>query len=291
MATLTAAANSGALPKPAMGAPPRPSRAWGSAATALTEIGAVTARRLRHLRRAPGPAIGIVLNPLVYLVMLGYLFGEALALPEVADYADYIFAGCALQVGLSCVGPTAVAMAMDLDGGLVDRFRSLPIGRYAVPFGHSIADWLVGVAALGVTAGAGLLLGWRPHNGLPQALAAFGLLALFVYAMIWLGVLFALTLRNVETISVVAPFIVIVLPFFSSAYLAPESMPAPIRPVAEWNPVSAVTTACRELWGNPAPTGDGLLAEHPLPMAAVTLAVVFAACVAVSLRRFRTASR
>ncbi|MGP3969990.1 ABC transporter permease [Streptomyces sp. 6N223] len=278
MATLAASA---AAPAAAPASP---------AATALTEVGAVTARRLRHLRRAPGRAIGVILNPLVSLVMLGYLFRDALTLPAVGEYADYVFAGCAVQVGLSCVGPTAVAMAQDLNGGLVDRFRSLPIGRYAVPFGHSIADWLVGVAALAVTAGAGLLLGWRPQRGLLPTLAAFGLLAVFLYAMLWLGVLFAMTMRSVETIAVVAPFIVIVLPFFSSAFLAPQAMPAPIRPVAEWNPVSAVAASCRELWGNPAPPGGGLPAEHPLPVVALTLTVVFAACVAVSLRRFRTAS-
>jgi len=78
-----------------------------------------------------------------------------------------------------------------------------------------------------------------------------------------------------------------VLPFLSSAFLAPQSMPGAIRPIAEWNPVSAVIAACRDLWGNPATTSPGFVGEHPLVVVAVTLSVLFAACLALSLRRFR----
>ncbi|MFF9900398.1 ABC transporter permease [Streptomyces longispororuber] len=263
--------------------------AAGTARAVLTEVLAVAGRRLRRLRRAPGRAIGIVLNPLVSLVLLGFLFRDAITLPAGGEYTEYVFAGGAVQVGLACVGPTAVSIAMDLQGGLVDRFRSLPISRSAVPVGYTVADLLVGLVALAVTAGAGLALGWRSHTGLWPTLAGFGLVALFLYAMLWLGVLLAMTLRSVETISVVAPFIVIVLPFLSSAFLAPQSMPAAVRPVAEWNPVSAVIASCRDLWGNPATTGGGFPGQHPLAVVAVTLGVLLATCTAVSLRRFRTA--
>ncbi|QIB45648.1 ABC transporter permease [Streptomyces aureoverticillatus] len=258
-------------------------------AAVLTEVLAVAGRRLRRLSRAPGRAIGVVLNPLVSLVLLGYLFRDAIMLPAGGEYTEYVFAGGAVQVGLACVGPTAVSIAMDLRGGLVDRFRSLPISRSAVPFGYTLADLLVGLAGLAVTAGAGLALGWRSHTGLLSTLAGFGIVALFLYAMLWLGVLLAMTLRSVETISVVAPFIVVVLPFLSSAFLAPQSMPGAVRPVAEWNPVSAVIASCRDLWGNPATTGGGFPGEHPLVVVALTLSVLFATCVVVSLRRFRTA--
>ncbi|MFJ6694631.1 ABC transporter permease [Streptomyces sp. NPDC091272] len=257
--------------------------------TALTEVLAVAGRRLRHLRRSPGRVIGVVLNPLVSMLMLGYLFRDAITLPAGGDYAEYVFAGGAVQVGLACVGPTAISMAMDLKGGLVDRFRSLPISRSAVPFGHTLADFAVGLLGLGIATAAGLFLGWRSHTGLLPTLAGFALIAVFIYVMLWLGVLFALTMRSVETISVVTPFIVIVLPFLSSAFLSPQSMPALIRPVAEWNPVSAVIATCRDLWGNPATTGGSLPGEHPLAVVAVTLTVLFVSCSFVSLRRYRTA--
>ncbi|MEU6115234.1 ABC transporter permease [Streptomyces sp. NPDC047117] len=270
------------------GGGPHGTRAAGGPRALLTEVLAVTGRRLRHLRRAPGRVVGVALSPLVSMVMLGYLFRDAIQLPAGGSYGEYVFAGGAVQVALACVGPTAVSVALDLKGGLVDRFRSLPISRSSVLLGHTLADLLVGLLGLAVVTGAGLLLGWRSRTGLLPTLAAFGLIALFVYVMLWLGVLLATTLRNVETISVVTPFIVVVLPFLSNAFLAPESMPGPIRPLAEWNPVSAVIAACRDLWGNPAAAGGSFPTEHPLTVVAVTLGALFTACAVVSLRRYRT---
>ncbi|MET9554800.1 ABC transporter permease [Streptomyces sp. NPDC006645] len=279
-------------PKPVDAPPPTAAGTpYGRLRTAAVEITAVAGRRLRRLSRAPGRAIGVVLNPLISLVLLGYLFRDAVTLPAGGSYIEYVFAGGAVQVGLACVGPTAVSLAMDFQGGLVDRFRSLPISRLAVPIGHTSADLVVGLAGLLVTAVAGLLLGWRSHTGLLPTLAGFALIAVFVYVMLWLGVLLALTLRSVETIAVVAPFIVIVLPFLSSAFISPQSMPGAVRPLAEWNPVSSVIAACRELWGNPATTSGGFVGEHPLLVAAVTMTALFVTCCVVSLRRFRTAGR
>ncbi|GGS43015.1 MULTISPECIES: ABC transporter permease [Streptomyces] len=288
MTTTLPPAPSPAAPTP--GRAPAPTSPVGGARPGLrtftTEVLAVLGRRLRRLRRGPGRAIGVVLNPLVSMVLLGYLFRDAITLPAGGSYVEYVFAGGAVQVGLACVGPTAVSMAMDLQGGIVDRFRSLPISRSAVPLGHTAADLLTALAALVVTTGAGLLLGWRSHTGLLPTLGGFALIAAFTYVMLWLGVLLATTLRSIETISVVAPFIVIVLPFLSSAFLSPQSMPGAVRPIAEWNPVSAVIAACRDLWGNPATTGPGYVGEHPLAVVAVTLGTLFAVCVTVSLRRF-----
>ncbi|MFE3187149.1 ABC transporter permease [Streptomyces violascens] len=259
------------------------------AGAVLTEILAVAGRRLRHLGRAPGRVLGVVLSPLVSMIMIGYLFRGAIAPPAGGSYGEYVFAGGAVQVALACMGPTAISVAMDLRGGLVDRFRSMPISRSAVLFGHTFADLLVGLLALVVVTGAGLLLGWRPHTDALSVLAGFGLIVLLVYAMLWLGVLFAMTLRGVETISVVTPFVVVVLPFLSNAFLSPRTMPAPIRPLAEWNPVSAVIAACRDLWGNPAAAGGSFPTQHPGVVIVVTLGVLFTACFTVSLRRYRTA--
>ncbi|MGN5630524.1 ABC transporter permease [Streptomyces sp. AC154] len=262
---------------------PRPASAL------LTEITAVTGRRLRHLRRAPARVLGVALSPLVSMIMLGYLFRDSINLPAGGSYGEYVFAGGAVQVALACVGPTAVSVALDLQGGMTDRFRSLPISRPAVLLGHTLADLLVGLLGLVIVTGFGLLLGWRPHTDPLRVLGGFGLIAVFIYVMLWLGVLFALTLRNVETISVITPFVVIVLPFLSNAFLAPQNMPSLIRPVAEWNPVSAVIACCRRLWGNPATAGGTFPTDHPWVVAAVSLGLLFALCSLVSFRRYRTA--
>ncbi|MFE1554084.1 ABC transporter permease [Streptomyces sp. NPDC058734] len=268
-------------------AAPRP----GVVAALFTEVTAVTGRRLRHLRRAPARVLGVALSPLVSMIMLGYLFRDSIDLPAGGAYGEYVFAGGAVQVALACVGPTAVSVALDLQGGMTDRFRSLPISRHAVLVGHTFADLLVGLLGLAIVTGCGLLLGWRPHTGPAAVVGGFALIAVFVYVMLWLGVLFALTLRNVETISVITPFVVIVLPFLSNAFLAPQNIPSLIRPVAEWNPVSAVIACCRRLWGNPAATAGGSFpADHPWVVVWVSLGLLFAFCSLVSFRRYRTAA-
>jgi ABC-2 type transport system permease protein len=255
----------------------------------VTEILAVTGRRLRHLRRAPARVLGVALSPLVSMLMLGYLFRNTVVLPDGGDYGEYVFAGGAVQVALACTGPTAISVAVDLKGGMTDRFRSLPIGRSAVLFGHTLADLLVGLLGLALVTPVGLLLGWRPHTGVLPVLGGFALIAVFIYAMVWVGVMFALTLRSVETISVITPFVVIVLPFLSNAFLSPGDIPPLVRPVAQWNPVSAMIASCRQLWGNPAVAGGGYPAQHPELAAAVSLVVLLAVSSLVSLRRYRTA--
>ncbi|MFJ8860112.1 ABC transporter permease [Streptomyces sp. NPDC102451] len=253
------------------------------------EAFAVAGRRLRHLRRAPGRFLGITLNPLLTMLVLGFLLEKSLVVPGGGSYQEYLFAGAAVQGGLAGVGPTAIAVGSDLKGGIIDRFRSLPVARSSILLGHTLADFLVGLAGLVVVTGFGLLLGWRPHGDVWQVLLGFALLAAFSYVMLWVGVLFGLASRSLETISSVTPLVVTVLPFLSGAFLATENLPAGLRTVAEWNPVSAVAQACRELWGNPVAQGSGLPAEHPLPVAALTLGTLLLVSVTLALRRYRSA--
>ncbi|KAF4406783.1 MULTISPECIES: ABC transporter permease [Streptomyces] len=255
---------------------------------ALTETLAVAGRRLRHLRRAPGRFLGITLNPLLTMLVLGFLLEKSLVIPGNGSYQEYLFAGAVIQGGLAGVGPTAIAVASDVRGGVIDRFRSMPVSRGAVLFGHTLADFLVGLGSLVVVTGFGLLLGWRPHGSAAAVLAGFGLIAVFNYVMLWVGVLLGLASRSLETISSLTPLVVTVLPFLSSAFLAPQNLPAWLRAFAEWNPVSAVAQACRELWGNPSAAGSGFPAEHPALVIALTLGAVFLLTTVFGLRRYRT---
>jgi len=238
----------------------------------MSAVVALTGRRLAHLRRAPGRLIGITFNPLVSMLVLGFLFQGLVRMPGMADYRAYLFAGAAVQVGLAGIGPTALAVSTDLRGGLVDRFRSLPISRTAVLFGHTTADFLVGLAATVVVTGFGLLLGWSPHGTVAETLAAFGILALFTYVMVWVGALFGLLIGNAESIGSISSLVVVVLPFLSTAFVVPADVPAVLRPIIEWNPLSAVIDACRALWGNGVAGAEGGHAGF----AVISLLVVFA---------------
>ncbi|MFJ6379336.1 ABC transporter permease [Kitasatospora sp. NPDC092039] len=254
----------------------------------LVESVAVAGRRLRRLRRAPGRLIGIVMNPLISMIVLGFLFQGSLSFSGSGSYQEYIFAGVAAQVGLAGIGPTAVAVAADLRGGLVDRFRSMPISRPAVLLGHTLGDLVVGLIGLAVVTVVGLLFGWRPHNSPLSVLAGLALLAAFMYAMLWVGLMLGMFSRNMETINVVAGLVTVLLTFLSNAFQSVDRLPGWLRLVAEWNPVSAVVTALRRLWGNPDAAGSAATPNLTLTIAA-SLGAVFVLTVLLSLRRYRTA--
>jgi ABC-2 type transport system permease protein len=252
-----------------------------------TEILTVAGRRLRRLRRAPGRLVGVIMNPIIVLVAFGYLLGGSMTAPGGASYSEYIFAGGLMQVGLAGIAPTAIAIAMDLRSGLVDRLRSLPVSRSTVLVGNALGDLMMGVLGLVVVVGAGTLLGWRSHSGILPTLAGFAVVVVFIYAMVWVGVLLGLLWRNVETVGSISGLIAVVFSFLSTGFVAPERMPALIRPIAEWNPVSAVVTVCRELWGNPQ-TSSGFVVENSWLVAIVSLAAVLLVTNVLSVRRYRS---
>ncbi|MEU2117069.1 ABC transporter permease [Streptomyces sp. NPDC016459] len=156
--------------------------------------------------------------------------------------------------------------------------------------GHTLGDLAVGLIGLAVVTGIGVLFGWRPERGPLPVLAGFLLLAVFMYAMLWVGVLLGLFSRNMETINVVAGLVTVLLSFLSNAFQSVDRLPAWLRPVAEWNPVSAVVTWTRELWGNPTAAGGSFPGEHASLAVAISLGAVFVLTVLFSLRRFRTAA-
>ncbi|MCU1686684.1 MAG: type transporter [Amycolatopsis sp.] len=257
---------------------------------AAVEIFALAGRRLRHLLRAPGRLIGVIMNPLVTMIAMGYLFKTSIVVPGGGNYPEYLMAGAAVQVGLASVGPTAIAVSMDLKGGLVDRFRSLPISRTAVLIGHTLADLVSSLAGLVVVMLVGFALDWRPNNGFLGLLAGFGVLAVFIYVMLWVGVLLGMCVSSLESIDSFGGLIVVVFSFMSSAFLASSQFPNWIRPFAEWNPVSSVSNAVRRLWGNPVASGDGFALHNPGVVIVIALGVVLTVTTVLSFRRYRTAS-
>lgn len=256
----------------------------------LVEAFAVAGRRLRQLRRAPARLLGVTLSPLVSLVVFGYLFENSIVIAGGGNYQEYLFAGAAVQVGLAGIDPTGIAVAVDRQSGLMDRLRSMPIFRSAVLIGHTLADLVVGLMSLGIVTLVGLFLGWRPQTGVMATVAGFALVAVFIYVMLWVGVLFGMTMKNPESISSIAQFMVILLPFLSNAFLSARSVPELMRPVVEWNPLSVVMTSCRHLWGN-VPEGSVEFSSGYSAIAViVTLAVLLVVVSSISLRRFRTVS-
>ncbi|HEX4704905.1 MAG TPA: ABC transporter permease [Pseudonocardiaceae bacterium] len=254
------------------------------------EILSLAGRRLRHLRRAPGRLVGVIMNPLVTMIAMGYLFKNSIVVPGGGSYPEYLMAGAAAQVGLASVGPTAISVALDLRGGLVDRFRSLPISRIAVLIGHTLADLVLSLLALAVVLAVGLGLGWRVHTSVLPVLAGVGVLAAFIFVMLWVGVLVGLVCRSPETIDSVGALVVVLFSFLSSAFLAVSQYPGWLRPVAAWNPVSSVTNQVRLLWGDPVAPASGFTGHQPGVVAMVSLFALLSVTTVLSFRRYRAAT-
>ncbi|MEU8180129.1 ABC transporter permease [Micromonospora sp. NPDC049044] len=255
----------------------------------FVETVALCGRRLRRLRRSPGRLVGMVMNPLVMLVAVGYLFEGALVSPGTGSYIDYLMAGVVLQVGLAGIGPTAISASMDVHGGLMDRFRSLPISRAAVLAGHAISDTVAGIAGLLAVTGVGLVLGWRPHAGALDVAAGFGVVIVFIHVMAWVGILIGLLVRSVESIDSIGALVVVLFTFLSNVVFPTSAMPGWLRPVVDWNPVSAVATVIRRLWGAPGQDVPGFAGDHASAVLMITVGALLLATSWLSVRRLRAA--
>ncbi len=244
-------------------------------AHALSDSWTMTRRELARWGRQPVAVVVNLVFPVMLLLMFGYLVGGGRGLS--GDYVDYLVPGMlALTMAFGLEG-TMIAVTRDLDKGVVDRFRSLPMANGAVLVGRSAADMLQSVLGLVVLIGVGYTLGWRAHGGADAFLAAVGLLLLFRFAMLWIGIFLALVAGKPELVQAVQ---ILVWPvgFLSNAFATPDSMPGWLAAVVEWNPMSQTATAVRDLFGGPGGEAGHVWAAVAWPLA--LLAVFFPLAVA-----------
>jgi ABC transporter DrrB family efflux protein len=262
--------------------PGRPSRF--AAATAFGWRGML---KIKHV---PEQLLDVTVTPVMFLLMFTYLFGGALA-GSTGEYLQFLLPGIFVQTMSFATASTSVGLAEDMSRGLIDRFRSLPIARSAVLVGRTTADLVLNIFVVVVMAVCGLAVGWRIHTDVPHALTAFVLIALFSYTMSWIGALIGMSVRSPEVASSAGIIWLFPATFVSNAFVPTQGMPGWLRPVAEWNPVSSLVAACRELFGNPNPfPGDSLPAQHPVAMSFAWLAVLLAVFVPLGVRRYRVAT-
>ncbi|MEU0386815.1 ABC transporter permease [Streptomyces chartreusis] len=251
-------------------------------AYALTDSWAMTRRELARWGRQPVQLVVNLLFPVMLLLMFGYLVGGGRGVG--GEYRDYLIPGMlALTMAFGLEG-TMIAVTQDLDKGVIDRFRSMPMTNGAVLVGRSAADMLQSAMALVVLIGVGAALGWRAHGGPAAFLGAVGLLLLFRFAMLWIGIHLALVAGKPEMVQAVQ---ILVWPvgFLSNALALPDTMPGWLGTVVEWNPMSHTATAVRDLFGAPGAESGHVWAAVIWPLA--LLAVFFP----LAVRRFGRLSR
>jgi ABC-2 type transport system permease protein len=209
----------------------------------------ITCREFGHIRREPGELIGAVVFPGVMVLLFGYVFGSAIKVPGGGNYREYLLPGLFAMTAIAGVMASALFVSKDVAEGVMDRFRSMPVARSAVPFGRTAADLLSSMIGIAIMAGIGLMVGWRAHNGIAPTLAAFGLILLLRYAVSWVGVYIGMAVTP-QTADSLVP-LVFPVTMVSNSFVPTAGMPAWLRLIADWNPISGLVAACRDLFGNP----------------------------------------
>ncbi|QUC60902.1 ABC transporter permease [Streptomyces sp. A2-16] len=246
---------------------------------------AMLGRQLRRVRNNAGLLILTQTMPITMLLFFGYVFGSALAMPG-EQYRSFLVPGLLVATAANGIMTGMFQAAQDVHRGVTDRLRTLPISRAAVPLGQSVADVMVTGAGMVPFLLVGLAVGWRVEGSVLQAVGAVALLLLFRFATTWIGIFLGLLTRSEEAAGQLggATF---VLPLLSNAYIPTEGLPGWLRTVAEWNPISAVTTALRKLFGNaPVPEGAAWPVAHPIAGSLLWCAVLLAVFAPLAVRRY-----
>jgi ABC transporter DrrB family efflux protein len=229
---------------------------------ALSDVWAMTRRNLVHISREPMQLSDVTIQPLLFTFLFTYVFGGAIPIPGGGSYADYLIAGIlALNLTTSTMG-TAVGLSTDLHEGIIDRFRAMPMWRSAVLWGRTVADLMTSVLCALIVAIAGTIVGWRTHASFISVLAGFVLVLFFSYSITWVTAVAGLNSKSPESAASFGFIVLFPLVFVSNAMVPTAHMPDWMKTIADWNPVSAVCAAMRDLWGNPNPSAR----EHAWPM-------------------------
>ncbi|MFF3396437.1 ABC transporter permease [Streptomyces sp. NPDC002669] len=259
-----------------------------SSADMLMDTRLLVGRQMRHLKRGPERVVPVIITPLILVLLNGLLIGSAIVVPGDGSYKDFMMAGVFAQVAMLGMSNAQNGLKEDLRNGLVDRFQSLPIARSAAVVARSVAELLMMFVGWLVIAGVGLLIGWRMHEGFLRGMAGIGLMLLFGYLFIWLGILGTVSGRNPQS-SGIGSMIVMPMLFLSPAFFPIDNLPGWLQTVCEWNPFSSVVVACRELWGNPNPIVTGAFpVEHPVLVATLLPIALLIPVIPLAVRRYHS---
>lgn len=265
-----------------------------NAAVAVVADAAVIAKRnVIKIKRVPEVLVFVLLSPIMFVLLFGYVFGNSIDVPG-TSYREFLIAGIFVQTVMFGATFTGAGIADDMEKGIIDRFRSLPMSRSAVLAGRTGSDVIYNLLSVTIMAVTGLLVGWHIRGSVIEAAGGFVLLLLFAYAVSWVMAYVALIVPSVEVINNAAFMVIFPLSFVANTFVPSDDLPGPLQAFAEWNPVSAVTQAARELFGNiPAgtPAPDAWSLQNPVLYALAWVVVIVAVFAPLSVRRYTRATR
>jgi ABC-2 type transport system permease protein len=263
-----------------------------SLAVALADGAVIAKRNLIKVKRVPDVLVFTTLSPIMFVLLFAYVFGNAIDVPGV-NYREFLIAGIFAQTVVFGSTFTGAGLAEDIQQGIIDRFRSLPMARSAVLVGRTASDVLYNVISLAIMAITGLLVGWRIRNSILEAAAAFLLLLLFAYAFSWVMAWVGLLVPSPEVVNNASFIVIFPLTFIANTFVPAETLPPVLQTFAEWNPISAVTQATRDLFGNTnpaAPPPDVWSLQNPELYTLIWVVILLAVFVPLSNRQYRKAA-
>jgi ABC-2 type transport system permease protein len=261
---------------------------------ALADGSVVAKRNPIKIKRVPEVLVFVLISPIMFVLLFAYVFGNAIDIPG-TSYREFLIAGIFAQTIIFGATFTGAGLAEDMQKGIIDRFRSLPMSRSAVLVGRTASDIVYNVLSVLIMSLTGLLVGWRLRGSVLDAILGYLLLLSFGYAFSWIMAYVGLIVPSVEVINNASFIVIFPLTFIANTFVDSNQLPGPLRTFAEWNPVSAVTQASRELFGNlPAdfPVADVWSLQNPVLYTLIWIGIILAVFVPLSVRQYkRSASR
>ncbi|MFF8817234.1 ABC transporter permease [Leucobacter sp. NPDC015123] len=250
---------------------------------ALTDTGALTARSLKHILRSPDTIITTAVTPVALMLLFVFVLGGAINTGSSDSYINYMLPGILLITIASGIAYTAYRLFLDMQGGIFERFQSMPIARSSVLWAHVFTSLAANLVSIGLVIGVALLLGFRTNASPVAWLAVIGILTLFTLALTWVAVIAGLSAKTVDGASAFS-YPLIFLPFISSAFVPTASMPGPVAWFAEHQPVTAIVDSIRNLFA-----GDPVGSELWVALAWLVgiLAVAYGTAILIYRRKIR----
>lgn len=263
-------------------------------ATTVSDSLVITRRNLTKVKRVPDLIVFATLSPIMFVLLFRYVFGSAIPIQGIS-YAEFLLPGIFAQTVVFGSTITGSSIAEDLQKGLIDRFRSLPMSRSAVLVGRTLSDVCLNVLTIAVMMVTGVVVGWRIHTSVAEAVAGVLVLLLFAFAMSWVMALVGLLVRTPEVVNNASFIVIFPLTFIANTFVPTNNFPTVLKAIADWNPVSAVVQAARQLFGNTAPglpVHQAWSLQHPAVYVLLWVAALLVVFVPLAVRTYqRTATR
>ncbi|MDP9116180.1 MAG: ABC transporter permease [Actinomycetota bacterium] len=262
-----------------------------TATKALVDGAIVAKRNLIKIKRVPDLLVFSTMSPIMFILLFAYVFGSSIHPPGIS-YREYLIPGIFAQTVIFGSTLTGAGLADDIQKGIIDRFRSLPMSRSAVLVGRTGSDVLNNVLVIVVMSLTGLAVGWRIRTDVWHAAAGFLLLLGFAYAMSWIMACVGLIVPSPEVVNNASFMVIFPLTFIANTFVPTEGFPRVLRGIANWNPVSSVTQAARQLFGNTSsqPVQRYWSLEHPIIYTLIWIVGLLVVFVPLSVRLYKRAA-